>query len=580
MTDPRGLFVPERCIILERSEKHDAIAELTAALWRSEPELDYRFIFQAIWDREMQLTTRISADIAMPHAQIPGMTKTYVCAGVSPEGIEYDQQDSPAIRLLILVVGPPDGHLLTLSALARYFSSEDVLQQVISATTPEALYEALTLPMAATAPEINVEVDAADLAAKVRQGAGIVDPTDAQYSDLSASVDTGPDSQRIILESALRIAISLKDSVLVIHTRDPEAILDWYRMQFMSNNQDLRDVPDGYEGWTFPPGRDHDGERFPPLMLVDARAGIVDQPDDPGESSLVHMISLPASRSSGEPVGLALLMGLSRGWLHKGQTAVSVYANNRLSNRPEAGGTAAAGGAGPTSGGEGASVAHAGGEAPTAGSVGAGGTGSPAAEGTVADANPDTGYGARSEAKITSSPYVLNSIELSDLERDFGLFFSLSLKSEGRGIATEVFMRVLQLCTELAAEGREGKPVGTILVLGDTDAVTAACQQLVVNPFRGYEESERNVLDPSLIETLKEFSRIDGATIIRDDGVIVSSGTYIRVGKEVTNVPFGLGARHAAAAGISAITRAVSFAISESTRQVSVFFGGSRIMVL
>src|SRR5690606_16254283 len=117
-------------------------------------------------------------------------------------------------------------------------------------------------------------------------------------------------------------------------------------------------------------------------------------------------------------------------------------------------------------------------------------------------------------------------------------------------------------------------------VLGDADQVANFSQQMVVNPFRGYEPHERNILDPSLTETLKEFSRIDGAIIIRGDGVIVSAGTYLRVDRPVEDLPSGLGARHTAAAGITAVTRAVSLAISESTRQVSIFYAGSRVMVL
>ncbi len=87
-------------------------------------------------------------------------------------------------------------------------------------------------------------------------------------------------------------------------------------------------------------------------------------------------------------------------------------------------------------------------------------------------------------------------------------------------------------------------------------------------------------MDPGLTETIKEFSHIDGALIVRGDGVIVSAGAYLQSNASVAGLPAGLGARHIAAAGISADTRALAIAISESTRQISLFRFGKRIMTL
>jgi len=101
-----------------------------------------------------------------------------------------------------------------------------------------------------------------------------------------------------------------------------------------------------------------------------------------------------------------------------------------------------------------------------------------------------------------------------------------------------------------------------------------------MNPFKGYDAEHRNVLDPGLTETVKELSRIDGAFIITDAGVIESAGTYLRVDVDIPELPSGLGARHAAAASITAVTESVAITISESTRQVSIFRHGRRVVVL
>jgi len=102
---------------------------------------------------------------------------------------------------------------------------------------------------------------------------------------------------------------------------------------------------------------------------------------------------------------------------------------------------------------------------------------------------------------------------------------------------------------------------------------------MVINPFRGYSEEEKSILDPSLEETVKEFSTIDGAFILRGDGVIMSAGTFLRPEKAAPNLPSGLGARHAAAAALTQTTACVAVVVSQSGT-VSVFKGGGLVMGL
>jgi diadenylate cyclase len=145
-------------------------------------------------------------------------------------------------------------------------------------------------------------------------------------------------------------------------------------------------------------------------------------------------------------------------------------------------------------------------------------------------------------------------------------------------VTPTVFERVLNLAGELGVEGREGRPVGTLFVIGDSDQVLAQSHQLVINPFHGYPENERNILDPRLEETIKEFSAIDGAFVIRGDGVILAAGRYLAPRSKLDEkLPQGLGTRHQAAAGITATTQAIALCISQSTGTVAIFKEGRLI---
>ncbi len=170
---------------------------------------------------------------------------------------------------------------------------------------------------------------------------------------------------------------------------------------------------------------------------------------------------------------------------------------------------------------------------------------------------------------------LLDTVMLTNLEQEYrNLFAGQSEIGLPADIEPQVLSRILQVASNLANEGREGKSVGTMFVVGDYEQVKKYCRQMVINPFKGYTEMERNILDPGLEETVKEFSRIDGAFVLRGDGVLMSAGTFLRADAEVAKLASGLGARHAAAAMISHQTQALSVALSESTRKISLFHNG------
>lgn len=174
----------------------------------------------------------------------------------------------------------------------------------------------------------------------------------------------------------------------------------------------------------------------------------------------------------------------------------------------------------------------------------------------------------------------LDSLLVIDISREFPTVLANPTATPLGDVEPQVLEKVLQSATDIAREGREGRPVGTTFVIGDYARVLPYCRQMVINPFRGYRNEEKNILDPSLGETVKEFSTIDGAFILRGDGVIMSAGTFLRPDKSAVSLPPGLGARHAAAAALTAFTASLAVVISQSTGAVTLFKGGALLMSL
>lgn len=172
--------------------------------------------------------------------------------------------------------------------------------------------------------------------------------------------------------------------------------------------------------------------------------------------------------------------------------------------------------------------------------------------------------------------YRLDTLVLLCVQEEFELF-AVSDKLLSEHVNPEVFEQVLEIAIQIAAEGREGKPLGALFVVGDYENANRYATQLVLNPFKGYGENERNILDPHLTETVKEFCAIDGAFLIRGDGVVEAAGAFLHPGLPHEDLPMGLGARHAAAAGITAITNTIAITVSASTGAVRVFRNGRMI---
>ena len=147
-----------------------------------------------------------------------------------------------------------------------------------------------------------------------------------------------------------------------------------------------------------------------------------------------------------------------------------------------------------------------------------------------------------------------------------------------RLLQTKVPLRTLKLVVDLALEigreGREGKAVGTLFVVGDSRNVLAQSKPAGFDPVKGYHRKERCLSDPKVREGIKEVSQLDGAFVIAADGTVEAACRYLETNTAMITVSKGLGARHWAAAAISRTTNAVVVAVSQSGGTVRIFHNG------
>ena len=145
----------------------------------------------------------------------------------------------------------------------------------------------------------------------------------------------------------------------------------------------------------------------------------------------------------------------------------------------------------------------------------------------------------------------------------------------GKRIPVELMELIIQLAFQIAREGREGAHVGSLLVVGDTEAVMENSRPRIINPFQGHPEREREIWSMANWHTIKAYAQLDGATLIDEKGVAQAAGRYLSYTWEVY-LQGGLGGRHIAAASISRTTKAIALVVSSSS-VIRVFKDGTEI---
>ena len=148
--------------------------------------------------------------------------------------------------------------------------------------------------------------------------------------------------------------------------------------------------------------------------------------------------------------------------------------------------------------------------------------------------------------------------------------------SEKRQVNAKVLKQTISLAVEIAREGREGRKIGTLFVVGDSGEVMRRSKPMILDPLQGHADENKQIEDPDTRETIKELAQLDGAFLVSNSGVVLSAARYIDAASDSLDLPLGLGSRHMAGASISQQTSAVSVVVSESS-MVRMFDDGELV---
>lgn len=168
----------------------------------------------------------------------------------------------------------------------------------------------------------------------------------------------------------------------------------------------------------------------------------------------------------------------------------------------------------------------------------------------------------------------IDSISYIELDEHLGRLTARDLRQLETSVPLETLKTVVDLAVEIGREGREGKAIGTMFVVGDTRKVVSHCQPAGFDPVKGYSRTERDLHDPRVREAVKEVAVLDGAFIINADGTVEKAAQLVDAPYANLTLSKGLGARHWAGAAISKATASIAVVVSQSSGTVRLFQSG------
>jgi len=134
-------------IPLHATTKNDVIREMVDILFNNQKIQEKEKIVQALFEREELMSTGVGDGVAIPHAKADGITRIYAALGLAPNEVDFKSLDAKPVRIVFLLIGPPNQpgpHLKALSRISRLLHQADFRNKLMQSASPdEALHTLL-----------------------------------------------------------------------------------------------------------------------------------------------------------------------------------------------------------------------------------------------------------------------------------------------------------------------------------------------------------------------------------------------------------------------------------------------------
>ncbi|MFG0329658.1 MAG: PTS sugar transporter subunit IIA [Phycisphaerales bacterium] len=128
---------------LEHEDKKGVIDELVDLLASRETIQDVDALKNAVWSREQTRTTGIGQGLAIPHGKTDACERLMLAIGKPARPIDFKSIDRQPVKLVVLLVSPPErttDHIQALARISRLMTTDSFREAVYAAETPDEIY--------------------------------------------------------------------------------------------------------------------------------------------------------------------------------------------------------------------------------------------------------------------------------------------------------------------------------------------------------------------------------------------------------------------------------------------------------
>ena len=127
-------------IPLKSLKKEEVIKEMVDYLYQHKKIENRDRILKAILDREKVMSTGVGDRVAIPHGKAEGIDDIIALFGITEHDIDFHSIDNKPVRLIFMLVGPPDKtgpHLKALSRISRLMHKGEFRDRLLNSYTPK-----------------------------------------------------------------------------------------------------------------------------------------------------------------------------------------------------------------------------------------------------------------------------------------------------------------------------------------------------------------------------------------------------------------------------------------------------------
>lgn len=124
--------------------KAELINRMVDMIRESVPALDKELAVTNLLEKEGVFSTGVGGGIAIPHAVVPNIDKTYLSIAQLERGIDYKSVDNEPVKLIFMLLSPEGKtheHIKLLARIARLCFHHNFVNQMKAAGSSRELYK-------------------------------------------------------------------------------------------------------------------------------------------------------------------------------------------------------------------------------------------------------------------------------------------------------------------------------------------------------------------------------------------------------------------------------------------------------